>query len=423
MSEAHSKFSASAASRWMACPGSMVLEVGTPDSSSIYADEGTAAHEVAAMCLNEKRNAVAYVGRVIQVGKRAIEVTDDMADHVQTYVDNIRDYAKGADTLLVEVRVNYSEWLAVAKDDAFGTSDAVILHGDEIQVHDLKFGRGEEVDAENNVQMQLYALGALSEYDGLAGDFTRVRMVIHQPRVKRAPSEWTCTVGELKQFAATARSAACTVANAEQHAHQRLDPATGWEATYVRPGEKQCRWCKAKATCPSLRNEVRETVFGKDDTATPEEFADLTVVVQPAVFADDYLAVCMAKANLIEDWLTAVRAEVERRLLAGTPVSGYKIVQGKMGNRSWTSKAEAEEAMKAMRLKQDEMYDYSIISPTAAEKLLAKDSPRRWSKLQSLIQRTEGKPSVAPLSDKRPALEMKPVADDFAEVESVDDLA
>ena len=420
MSEAHSKFSASAASRWMACPGSMVLEVGTADSSSIYADEGTAAHEVAAMCLNEKRNAVAYVGRIIQVGKRAIEVTDDMADHVQTYVDNIRDYAKGSDSLLVEVRVNYAARLAVAKEEGFGTSDVVILHGDEIQVHDLKFGRGEEVDAENNVQMMLYALGALDEYDGLAGDFSRVRMVIHQPRIKRAPSEWSCSVEDLVKFAATARSAACTVANAEAEKDRQvlLD-------VYVRPGEKQCRWCKAKATCPSLRREALDGMTDKQP-ATPEEFADMTLlpIGDAGMHADTaWLAAMMAKADLIEGWLTAVRAEVERRLLSGTPVAGYKVVQGKMGNRSWTSKAEAEETMKGMRLKLDEMYDYSIISPTAAEKLLAKDSPRRWSKLQALIQRTEGKPSVAPLSDKRPALEMKPVADDFAEVQAFDDLA
>jgi len=406
----------------MACPGSMVLEVGTADSSSIYADEGTAAHEVAAMCLNEKRNAVAYVGRIIKVGKRDIEVTDDMADHVQTYVDNIRDYAKGADTLLVEVRVNYAARLAVAKEEGFGTSDVVILHGDEIQVHDLKFGRGEEVDAENNVQMMLYALGALDEYDGLAGDFSRVRMVIHQPRIKRAPSEWSCSVEDLVKFAATARSAACTVANAEAEKDRQvlLD-------VYVRPGEKQCRWCKAKATCPKLRADVVETIVGGHHggvvAATPEEFADLTLEPAQGIDAEGWLSAVMAKADYIEDWLKSVRAEVERRLLSGTPVAGYKIVQGKMGNRSWTSKAEAEETMKGMRLKLDEMYDYSIISPTAAEKLLAKDSPRRWSKLQALIQRTEGKPSVAPLSDKRPALEMKPVADDFAEVQAFDDLA
>jgi hypothetical protein len=227
-------------------------------------------------------------------------------------------------------------------------------------------------------------------------------------------------VEDLVKFAATARSAACTVANAEAEKDRQvlLD-------VYVRPGEKQCRWCKAKATCPSLRNEVVETVTG--GAASADDFSDVTEQTVSVELLgkrpDDYLAVCMAKADLIEGWLTAVRAEVERRLLSGTPVAGYKIVQGKMGNRSWTSKADAEEAMKAMRLKLDEMYDYSIISPTAAEKLLAKDSPRRWSKLQSLIQRTEGKPSVAPLSDKRPALEMKPVADDFAEVQAFDDLA
>ena len=415
--DGHSKYSASAGARWMACPGSMVLEVGKPNGSSIYAAGGTAEHTVASECLLSKADADSYIGRSYKIDGFDIDIDEDRAENVQIYLDNIRDYAAQADSLLVEVKVNYSDWLGTKTAEAWGTSDAVILHGDEIQVHDYKGGRGEEVDPEHNIQMQLYALGALSEYDGLAGDFERVRMVIHQPRVKKAPSEWTCTVDELKLFAKEAKLRVHAVKAAEINAGGTLP---NFEQ-YLVPGEKQCRWCKAKATCPALRADVAGAVALESYADTVEEFADMDVALPNGDDSTEaWLAVSMAKAGLIEGWITAVRAEVERRLLAGGSVTGYKLVQGKQGNRAWTSKVEAEAMLKTFKCKLDEMYRQSLISPTDAEKLLETASPARWKKLAPLITRAAGSPSVAPASDKRAPLVITPTADDFAEVADFD---
>jgi hypothetical protein len=123
--------------------------------------------------------------------------------------------------------------------------------------------------------------------------------------------------------------------------------------------------------------------------------------------SDERLATLMDAADMIESFAKAVRAEVERRLLAGTFTDArYKLVEGRQGARSWTNEAEAEAALKAMRLKVDQMYDFKLISPTTAEKVLKEANPRKWTKLQPLIGRSDGKPSVAPASDKRPALSM-----------------
>jgi hypothetical protein len=113
-----------------------------------------------------------------------------------------------------------------------------------------------------------------------------------------------------------------------------------------------------------------------------------------------------------------VRAEVERRLLAGTPVKGYKLVQGKRGNRMWESPEVAEATLKAMRIKHDMMYDYKLASPTSIEKLVKADEigPRQWTKIQALITQSAGQPSVAPVSDKRPALVTSVDASEFDDV-------
>ena len=173
------------------------------------------------------------------------------------------------------------------------------------------------------------------------------------------------------------------------------------------PGEKQCRFCKAKAVCPALAAEVAEVVSG---SATLDEFLtpDMTT-------GGNYLSMAMSKVELVEHWCKAVRAEVERRLLAGQTVDGFKLVEGKRGNRKWSSDAEVEALFKSFRLRQDEMYDYSLISPTKAEKLL-KDTPKRWEKVAGLISRAEGKPSVAPATDKRSSLTVQSVADDFRDL-------
>jgi hypothetical protein len=111
-----------------------------------------------------------------------------------------------------------------------------------------------------------------------------------------------------------------------------------------------------------------------------------------------------------------VRAETERRLLAGQPVTGYKLVQGRAGNRDWKDAKAVEDMMKkTFRMRDDQVYDFKLISPTKAEKVF-KENPKRWANLQEQIARSDGKPSVAPATDKRPEMVVTPVMDDFRDL-------
>jgi len=415
---AHAQLSPSSASRWMACPGSVVLNRDAPDTSSKFADEGTDAHELAALCLANNLPPSAYEGRVLEKGN---VVDQDMILAVGAYVDYVRDLVTATHgELMVEQRLPISS--ITGEPDAKGTADAVILAGDELIVADLKYGRGVPVDADDNPQLQIYGLAALREFE-VVGEFKRVRMVIHQPRLNSV-SEWVQTVEELNAFGVHVRQRAAAVERAassfipwpsstEQHA--------SWNALFLAPGASQCKFCSTKATCPSLAARVQEEI-GADF----ENLGDIHVVTRHVPdLREDFLGQALAAADLIENWLKAVRAEAESRLLAGKPVPGFKLVQGKKGNRAWTSKEEAEAVLKAMRVKHEQMYDYSVISPTSAEKLAKAEviGPRQWPKLQSLITQADGKPSVAPESDKRPALVISAVADDFADETAATDLA
>lgn len=421
--DAHARFSPSGAHRWMNCPGSLALEADKPDTSSAFADEGTAAHFLASECLKSQEPASKSMGRTILVarsgtewlpegwmpgrGASAFVVDADMVAFVQEYLDAVWEYAIGGE-LLVEQRVNFGRQIGV--EGQFGTSDAVILQdeGFELQVHDLKYGRGVKVDAERNEQLMLYALGALELADMLGHAPERVRLVIHQPRLEHL-SEWDCSVQDLLAFAEQARHAA-------QHALGCLNLGVDEDEDLV-PGEKQCRFCKAKATCGALRAEVAMAVSGAPSApATPDDFAELPVVADHS--SAEWIAACLGKLDQIEGWCKAVRAEAERKLFAGEPVPGWKLVEGRRGARKWADEKAAEELLKAMRVKHEQMYDYSVISPTSAEKLHKADviGPRQWPKVQALITQSDGKPSVAPESDKRPALVVKPAAEMFDDV-------
>lgn len=449
-------------------------------ASSKYADEGTIAHILAALCLTEEYDAAAYVGRLLdsadyehaklspsgakrwmtcpgshaliaaQAGEFeersfSLEVTEDMAEHVQVYVDMVRDRMEqrrleGAVEVILLVEQSLPIGHITGEEDATGTGDVVIVsvwedgHA-ELDLIDLKFGRGVEVQVEGNEQLQMYGCGALANLD-LLYNFTRARLTVHQPRVKREPSDWEIDIQVLRDFEEKAKADA-------QRVHTAVVYFKEWgemHDKYMKAGS-HCRstFCEMRANCKTAAQAVVDEVgadfevITDDSPAGVEQLKDDT---NPAQHDGATLGAKMAAVDWIEDWCKAVRAEAERRLLAGQPVDGFKLVQGKRGARAWANEADAEATLKSMRIKHDQMYNYSLISPTAAENLAPKYGkdgkpiadqpetvikPKQWTKLKEMITQSDGKPSVAPESDKRPALVITPAEDDFEELE--DDLA
>lgn len=410
----HALISASASARWIACPGSIALSQGKPDNSSEAARWGTACHELSAWCLDTGVDAEAFRGRVIDVEGEKYEVDSKMIDCAQAYIDVVNGFVETTGgQLLVEQKVDYSAIVGVP--DSFGTADAIILAGKTIYVIDLKTGqRG--VDAKGNTQLKLYGLGALEEF-GLVEDFETVVLVIVQPPKSKEPSVSEVTVEELHTFGRYAAKSA-------QQAAALIDVTDIDEiAPHLRAGDHcHAYYCKARSTCPKLRGQVSEAVFEDLDALEAESVA--SGCSTPAAVPSDaeHLAGLLAKCDLIEDWCKEIRAAAFEHAMSGEELPGFKLVQGRAGARAWTDEEAAEAALKAMRLKQDEMYKQSLQSPTQIEKIL-KDSPRRWNKVLPLIGKAEGKPTLVPASDKREAIRVN-VAEDFDVVgdEAVDDL-
>lgn len=399
---AHAFLSPSGAPAWVRCPAKPVREADLPDTAGKDAAEGTAAHELRAMCLTSGKDARAYLGAIIDVDGQEFVVDEDMADHVQKTIDVLRQFTG---QMLVEQRLPIHT--ITGEEGAHGTADTVILDADNrrLIIDDLKYGKGVPVYAEENEQLLIYAGAALAEYE-VIGDFDTVTMRISQPRINN-DSEWTITrqelIARLVDIRATAEKILCSPDDVQAN-----------------PGEKQCKFCRAKGICPELRAHVMATVA--------DDFVDLNKDVAPQLSAaveriqnsdNVHLANCLSAVDLIEDWCKAVRAKAEAELLEGHDVPGYKLVEGRRGARKWSDASVVEAAMKSMRLKVDDMYDMTLISPTSAEKLVKSGTigQRQWTKLQEHVTQPTGKPSVVPASDKRQALKVGVSADDFDVVE------
>lgn len=434
----HSLFSASGSAGWMTCHGKLALEAGR-NTTSEYADEGTAAHELAKWVLTarvdglktgKRVTAANYLGTKIKVASgREFEVTDEMVEAVDDYVDSFMIWTQGDNVeRWIEQRVYYHEALGVEKHEAFGTGDGLAIvfgapeadgmpAGDELQIHDLKYGRGVRVDAVGNSQMRLYALGALYEY-GFLADITRVRMVIHQPR-KNHTDEEVITTDELLAWAAQLPAIASKV-------KANMEAAKLNGALDLQPSEKGCRWCEAKAHCPALLADVSEAV-GDRRVASIEEFADLTVddpadMLMPG---NNFAGAVYAKLPLIKAWVEAMEKDIHRRVFNGEEIPDpdggvLKVVDGPLGNRAWRDAKAAEGELLGLRLSPREITTSKLASPAAIEKVL-RNNKAAWEKMQIHIHRPPGKQYVTRASDPKPAVSAKDVADEFEDISASDD--
>jgi len=425
----HSKLdSPSAASRTEACPGSVALTMHLPDTRSAASDAGTLSHWLSAQFLENPEGILTLDatghGKTLLLAcadwlkafpdglhdcpdvSPDLRVTEDMCAIAQTYVDYCRRESQGAEVVFVEHRVAFNESLGV-DGGAEGTIDFLALWPDRVLVVDLKAGYTKVMAGS---QLKRYALGVREQYGHLA-DFETFTLAIVQPKLDHI-DEITLTDAELDAYALTAMLSAGAVRSAIAEMDDPKVVETEWQERWLNPGEEQCKWCKAKAWCPALAKEVAVEV----SVGSADGMEDLTEIKTPVTPTG--LGIAMSKVGMIEDWCKAVRAEVERELIAGNPVEGYKLVQGRKGARAWVDEHKAEDLMRnKFRFKVDEVYDLKLISPTVAEKRFGEQS-KRWSQLQALIGQNDGKPSVAPVSDKRPAISVAPNADGMEDIQA-----
>lgn len=447
--EAHARLSPSGSKKWFACPGSITLEEPIPNVATSYSDAGVAMHDIAARCLTQREQASKYIGEYIVVSLphekpvRKVLFTEDMADLTESYVETM-DFKSTDRRYWVEVRVDFSEFCGVPGQ--FGTADYITFseRDGELSVDDLKTGYT-PVDVRKNSQLMCYALGTLAmlrdtEYDDLVGvkedafvfarrkGITTIRLGVFQPRVD-GHTEDVMPLVELEKFATLLRSKAASVENAKRD--YGVVPIEQWNKTYLNqaPNDVDCAFCRAKPTCPSATNALQEFMMdGFDeiiagDVSRPADKLPVLLNVSTDVLRLQLLNRLMKLAPFVEDMVLAVRAEVERVLLAGEDVPDFGLDTGRKGVRSFRDEEEAEALLnKQMRLAREHIYNFKLKTPTQLEKLTkpgASGEPPllgdvRWKRVAALVTQSDPKPTVKPKKQiKKPYVPPTPSTDGF----------
>jgi uncharacterized protein YjiS (DUF1127 family) len=360
---------------WLACPGSLVANLMARDSAGIDAALGTVAHSVAEEWLRDGEEPTHMVGKTVQVQEpdEAFDITIDreMLGYVGEYVAWCRE-APGEHH--AEQRVNFGSLMPIPNQG--GTADHLAFHDGRLTLTDLKYGVGVQVFAEDNPQVQLYALGAIYEWDWYY-DFEEVVIRICQPRLNHFDS-WTTTKTDLLAFAEKVREGA----------------KAAWRVDAPRvPGPKQCRFCNARRDCPALDKLTNDLV---DDA-----FEDLGLLRSDT----ERLAGLLRWRGLFELRFREIFEELERRAGDGESVPGFKLATGR-SRRAWKD-PEATEMFLSNVLGED-LYTRDLISPNQAEKALRAHGLKRKEverELAGLIERKPGRQTLVPEGDVRPGEE------------------
>ena len=357
----HALLSASSAHRWLNCPASAVAAEAYPQQDTEYTRDGTLAHEVAEI--------VARSGSI--EGPWPEEVTNEMLECAAGYRDYIQSLVQGDNTIgLLEQWVDFSPWVP----DGFGTADCILIQGDTMDVIDYKYGQGVPVSAVDNPQEKLYGLGALNDY-GIAYDIETVRLHIFQPRINNVSVD-SLTADELLAWA------------------DKTVKPIAQKAAKGKGGYKAGEWCKF---CPHA-GRCREL------TKTCTEYVEThSLRVAVPVLAPHEVAEVLAMEPLVTLWLKRVKAQALTTLLDGGEVPGYKVVEGKLGNRKWTDELQVLDALKQAGFKSEEVTETKLLSPAGMDKAIGKKKVAEL--LDSLIDRSPGAPTIVPASDKRPPLD------------------
>jgi hypothetical protein len=395
----HATLAPSAASRWMRCPGSVALSQGVEDTSSSYANEGTAAHMLAERCLSGGSEAATWRGWIIDTaakfgndpfyrpdypggkanGTTKFEVDAEMVEGVQLYLDVAREVAEESEEFEIEQRLDMSGLVP----GVFGTGDAVgyrAVPTRRITVVDLKYGRGIAVDVEENEQELTYAAGLAQRYHNRGVD--EIELVIVQPRAIHRDGpvrRWVTDMVGLYEHIMQMQSAAEEAAEPDAP----LNPGS-W-----------CKFCKAAAFCPALRDKVYAAIGAQLIGG------DIFQMSDPAKFTPEQLAEARRNMPMVANWLKSVDHFSHAEALRGRMPPGFKWV-AKRSNRQWLNEDDAANTLGMYGLDDAELYEPKALrSPAQVEKLLP-------AKERKVVEALSVKPpagvALAPVDDPRPAV-------------------
>ncbi len=372
----HAVLSASGAHRWLNCLPSARLELEFVNNESSAAAEGTAAH---ALCEHKLKKALHMRS------KRPVSVynSDEMEEHSDAYVEFVMEQlelAKRSCTdplILIEQRLDFSCYVP----QGFGTGDCIIIADKKLHIIDFKYGMGVLVDAVDNPQMKLYALGALEIYDSLY-DIEEVSMTIFQPRRENV-STWTIRVEDLKAWA-------------EKELKPKAKKAYDGEGEYL-PGE-WCTFCRAAVKCRARAEEKLKLA--------QSEFK------LPPLLTDSEIEEVLSKLSDLTKWANEIIAyATDAAVNHGKEWHGFKVVEGRSVRKYKDEDAVAKVA-KANGYK--DIFRQSLITLTEMERLMGKSKFEKI--LGDLIYKPPGKPTLVPLSDKRPAMNVSNAKNEFNEI-------
>ena len=406
MPDVHALLSASSSKQWLHCPPSVRLQEGFPNESSVYAEEGTFAHEVCEYKVRKYLHERVRRPQSEQFYTEEIEqITDVYYEFVVGVIEEMR--RNGCEPLvLVEERVDYSH----IAPSGFGTADMLIVGKDEkgrglLHVCDFKAGKGVYVDCDHNSQMMLYALGGLAAY-GFLYDIETVRMTIIQPRLENI-STFECSRKELEEWGESIKPIARLAFEGKGEQH---------------PGD-WCRFCRAKPVCRACAEEAlalcREEFLDLDAGAFADdtEESDMTapytpdtetaVFKQPGLIPLTELAAILPTLNRISAWIDSVFAFVSAEAINhAVPVPGYKVVEGRSKRVFTDTKAVVDTAVANGYT---DLYKQQLISLTEFEKMMGKKRFREL--LGEYVAKPPGKLALVPESDPRPAVELNQSAE------------
>lgn len=375
---AHALLSASGAHRWLNCPPSARLEEQFPDTTSAFAAEGSLAHEIAELKLRKYFTPTGpqKFGAALRQLKQKEHYDPEMLTHTDTYLDYVQKVSHSYNSspyVVIEKRLDYSHVVP----EGFGTGDCIIIGGAVLHVIDFKYGKGVQVEATDNPQMMLYALGALKAYS-LLYRIEKVVLTIVQPRLNHT-SEFEIDASALTSWGDSIKPTA-------QMAFQgKGDYCSG----------EWCKFCRAKAQCRARAGAM---------TAL-EAFSHKA----PALLTENEIGDLLERAILLKSWASDLEEHALSQLLAGKEIPGWKAVAGR-SNRKFANTDKAFETLIADGIEKDLLYQRKPITLTAVEKLIGK--PKFKELLTGYVIKPPGKPTIAPMSDKREAITTQPTAEE-----------